>query len=70
VNAVAPGTTMTPRVRDLYTEEDVARISRVTPLGRLAEVDDQTGPILFLTSDAARYITGATLDVNGGRLML
>lgn len=70
VNAVAPGTTLTPRVRDLYTEADVARITNVTPLRRLAEVDDQTGPILFLTSDAARYVTGATLDVNGGRLML
>jgi NAD(P)-dependent dehydrogenase (short-subunit alcohol dehydrogenase family) len=70
VNAVAPGTTLTPRVRNLWTEADVARITAVTPLGRLAEVDDQVGPILFLASDEARYVSGATLDVNGGRLML
>jgi NAD(P)-dependent dehydrogenase (short-subunit alcohol dehydrogenase family) len=70
VNAVAPGTTLTNRVRDLYTEADVQRITSVTPLARLAEVEDQVGPILFLTSDEASYITGATLDVNGGRLML
>jgi NAD(P)-dependent dehydrogenase (short-subunit alcohol dehydrogenase family) len=70
VNAVAPGTTLTPRVRSLYTEADIARICAVTPLGRLAEVEEQVGPILFLTSDEASYISGATLDVNGGRLML
>lgn len=70
VNAVAPGTTLTPRVRNLYTDADVERIASITPLGRLAEVDEQVGPILFLTSDEASYITGATLDVNGGRLML
>jgi NAD(P)-dependent dehydrogenase (short-subunit alcohol dehydrogenase family) len=48
----------------------MAWIEQLTPLGRIAEVDDQVGPILFLASDAARYMTGATLDVNGGRLML
>jgi NAD(P)-dependent dehydrogenase (short-subunit alcohol dehydrogenase family) len=70
VNAVAPGTTLTPRVRALYSQADIDRIRAVTPLGRLAEVDEQVGPILFLTSDDASYVSGATLDVNGGRLML
>lgn len=70
VNAVAPGTTLTPRVRNLYREADIERIRAVTPLGRLADVDEQVGPILFLTSDEASYVSGATLDVNGGRLML
>ena len=70
VNAVAPGTTLTPRVRSLYTEERIARLTDLTPLGRLAEVDDQVPPIMFLLSDDAKYITGATLDVNGGRVML
>lgn len=70
VNAVAPGTTLTARVQGMYTDEDVRRITAVTPLGRLAEVEEQVGPILFLTSDESSYISGATLDVNGGRLML
>lgn len=70
VNAVAPGTTLTPRVRKLYSTADMERICAVTPMGRLAEVDEQVGPILFLTSDEASYVSGATLDVNGGRLML
>jgi NAD(P)-dependent dehydrogenase (short-subunit alcohol dehydrogenase family) len=70
VNAVAPGTTMTPRVEALYTDERVAKLTELTPLGRLAELGDQVPPIMFLLSDDARYITGATLDVNGGRVML
>jgi NAD(P)-dependent dehydrogenase (short-subunit alcohol dehydrogenase family) len=70
VNAVAPGTTRTPRVAALHEPEKVAWIERLTPLGRIAEVSDQVGPILFLASDAAAYMTGATLDVSGGRVML
>jgi NAD(P)-dependent dehydrogenase (short-subunit alcohol dehydrogenase family) len=48
----------------------MAQLTNMTPLGRLAEIDDQIPPIMFLLSEEARYITGATLDVNGGRLML
>lgn len=70
VNAVAPGTTLTERVRTLYTAEQEQALKAATPLARLAEVDDQLGPILFLLSADSRYMTGATLDVNGGRLML
>lgn len=70
VNCVAPGTTLTPRVRRIRSDESLARIAQSVPLGRVAEVDDQVEPILFLTSDAARYITGVTLDVNGGRVMV
>ncbi len=42
----------------------------VLPLGHLAEPDEIAGVIVFLASDESRYITGATIDVNGGRLML
>ncbi len=70
VNAVAPGTTRTPRVVALHDSDKVAWIEKLTPLGRIAEVEDQVGPILFLASDAACYVTGATLDVTGGRVMM
>jgi NAD(P)-dependent dehydrogenase (short-subunit alcohol dehydrogenase family) len=70
VNAVAPGTTRTPRVAQLHESEKVAWIEKLTPLGRIAEVADQVGPVLFLASDAAAYVNGATLDVTGGRIML
>lgn len=69
-NSVAPGVTLTPRIRALYTEEQMERLRGITPLARIAEVEDQVEPVLFLLSDGARHITGATLDVNGGRLML
>ncbi len=40
------------------------------PLGRLGEPADVTGPVLFLCSDAARYITGQAINVDGGKVML
>jgi 3-oxoacyl-[acyl-carrier protein] reductase len=70
VNAVAPGTTRTQRVAELYDADKIKWIERFTPLGRIADVADQVGPVLFLASDAAAYMTGATLDVTGGRIML
>jgi 3-oxoacyl-[acyl-carrier protein] reductase len=69
VNCVAPGTTLTPRLAAMYDAERVAGISALTPIGRIAEVRDQVGPILFLASAAAGYITGTTIDVNGGKVM-
>jgi 3-oxoacyl-[acyl-carrier protein] reductase len=70
VNSVAPGTTYTPRVARIRSEESFSGIAATVPLGRIATVDDQVGPIIFLASDAARYMTGTTLDVNGGRIMV
>ena len=45
---------------------DVDRYAAAIPLGRIARADDVSGPILFLLSDAAAYITGQPLHVNGG----
>lgn len=70
VNAVAPGATLTPRIAALYDDARRRELASEIPLGRLAQPEDQAGPIVFLASEAARYITGATLDVNGGRCML
>ena len=70
VNAVAPGTVATERFRALRTPEQVARIVEQTPVGRVGEPEEIADAVLFLASDAARYITGATLDVNGGLVMV
>lgn len=48
---------------------DVAAYEQQTPLKRIAKATDISGPILFLLSDAAAYMTGQTLHVNGGRFM-
>jgi NAD(P)-dependent dehydrogenase (short-subunit alcohol dehydrogenase family) len=70
VNAVAPGTVATERVRALRTPEQTRRIAETVPLGRIGEPEEIADVVLFLASDAARYVTGAALDVNGGLVML
>ena len=69
-NAIAPITTLTPRVAALRTEAEIERIASLVPLKRLAEPEDHAQAMLFLASDAAAYINGVTLDVNGGRIMM
>lgn len=69
-NTVAPGTTKTERVKNMLTAEKEKLFVARTPVGRLAEPEDIAGVVTFLAGDDSRYITGATIDVNGGRLML
>ncbi len=69
-NTIAPGTTMTERVKNLLTPEKKEMFTNACPLGRLAEPEEISDVVTFLASDESRYITGATIDVNGGRLML
>ncbi|MHB8611388.1 MAG: SDR family NAD(P)-dependent oxidoreductase [Candidatus Dormibacteraceae bacterium] len=70
VNAVAPGTIMTDlTLRVLDTDEKMARASAKIPLGRLGKPEDMVGPVLFLCSDEADYVTGHVLVVDGGWLL-
>jgi 3-oxoacyl-[acyl-carrier protein] reductase len=77
VNAVAPSAVDTAFLRggtgrsdeSQPTRFDTAAYGRSIPLGRIAEADDVVGPVLFFLSDAARYVTGQTLQVNGGAFM-
>jgi len=69
-NTVAPGTTLTERVKKLITPEKEQIFLKATPIGRFATPEDIADVIMFLATDESRYITGATIDVNGGRLML
>jgi NAD(P)-dependent dehydrogenase (short-subunit alcohol dehydrogenase family) len=69
-NAVAPGTTASERVVAVRGPEQLAAIGRDTALGRVAEVSDIVGSILFLASPEGGYLTGQTISVNGGRVMV
>ncbi len=69
-NAVAPGTTEGERVAGLLTAEDRSRQISGIPLGRFATAEDLSPVVRFLLSDEARYVTGATIDVNGGVLTI
>ncbi len=71
VNAVCPGviiTEMTAHLRE--NEAQMKKWLEDIPLGRLGDPDDVTGLVLFLCSDAARYITGQAINVDGGKVML
>ncbi len=66
-NSVLPGTILTEINKDdLADPAKRERMAARIPLGRLGEPDDLAGPIVFLASDLARYVTGAALLVDGG----
>jgi 2-deoxy-D-gluconate 3-dehydrogenase len=69
VNAVGPGLTRTHFSQPIWSNPEVERqiVTRI-PMGRLAEPEDIVGAVLFLCSDAARFITGQTIYVDGGTL--
>lgn len=66
VNSVAPGAADTEMMR---SQPNLEQFVSMIPLGRMAEPDELTGIVLFLASDHARYITGATINVTGGQIM-
>lgn len=68
VNAVAPGIIDVPRVQGLIASGGRSLIESI-PLGRVGVPDEVAAAICFLTSPEAAYITGATLDINGGAYM-
>jgi 3-oxoacyl-[acyl-carrier protein] reductase len=68
VNCVAPGFIDTEMTQVLPEEQKKALTNQI-PLARLGDVTDIAGAVLFLASDLAAYITGATLHVNGGMAM-
>jgi 3-oxoacyl-[acyl-carrier protein] reductase len=70
VNAFCPGATMTPMIVNATPPEEIARVAAALPRGRWASPAEQAWVIGFLLSDAAANITGASIDSNGGALMI
>lgn len=65
VNAVAPGFVRTTMTASMSEHTRTAYLDQI-PLGRFADVEDIAGPVLFLASPAASYVTGVILGVDGG----
>jgi NAD(P)-dependent dehydrogenase (short-subunit alcohol dehydrogenase family) len=71
VNAIGPGSIATDMVKTLTVDEAARRmIMSRTPMGRLGEPAEIASVAAFLASDEASYITGETINVDGGRLGL
>ena len=68
VNAVAAGMMSTDMARDALEQNEQAYLRRI-PLGRIADPDEIARVVVFLASDRASYVTGATVNVTGGMLM-
>ena len=70
VNCVAPGWIDTEMAAPAYQGDARRRIEAGIPIGRVASADDVAGPIVFLCSALGRHITGETLNVNGGAVLV
>jgi acetoacetyl-CoA reductase/3-oxoacyl-[acyl-carrier protein] reductase len=68
-NAVSPGLVATDMIRKELKSKAGKKKAAQIPVGRIAEPDEIAAGILYLASDAAAYVTGQTLNINGGMLM-
>jgi len=69
VNAISPGTIDTPFHEVFSTPELIKAVVATIPMGRLGTPEDCAKVVAFLASDAASYVVGETIEVNGGQLM-
>jgi 3-oxoacyl-[acyl-carrier protein] reductase len=69
VNAIAPAAIDSPLVHELLSPERIDAMLERIPVGRLGRPEEVAAAVAYLASDAAAFVTGATLDVNGGMLM-
>jgi NAD(P)-dependent dehydrogenase (short-subunit alcohol dehydrogenase family) len=69
VNCISPGQVHTPMLLTGLSPEVYETMKKQTPLGYVAEPEEMAGPVVFLASDHAKYITGSTINASGGFLM-
>jgi 2-hydroxycyclohexanecarboxyl-CoA dehydrogenase len=66
VNVVSPGSTETPLIRQMLTDEQIAKRVRANPMRRMARPEDVAAAVAYFARDDAAYVTGQVLSVNGG----
>ena len=67
VNSVNPGWTMVDRIAETITDEELAELERIHPIGRIGTPEDVANAVVYLVSDLAEFVTGECLVVDGGR---
>ncbi|GAA1225996.1 3-oxoacyl-ACP reductase FabG [Kitasatospora nipponensis] len=70
VNCLSPSAVLNDRMRTSMSAEQLAGLAAAFPLGRIGRAHDVAQAVLFLASEASSWITGATLDLTGGRVIL
>ena len=68
VNVVCPSQTLTDMLEESMSKKELKSLEQAIPLKRIASIEDQVDPILFLCSESSSYMTGAVMDINGGQL--
>ena len=69
VNAVAPGVVLSPRVAEMHKDR-LPEILKAVPMGRAGDAAEIADGIWYLSTPGSSYITGVTIDINGGRFMV
>ena len=69
-NAVAPSAVLNDKMRAAMTDEQLAHLATQVPLGRIGQPADVAEAVLYLASDASSWVTGVTLDITGGRVIV
>ncbi len=67
VNSVNPGWTMVDRIAEEITNEELAELERIHPMGRIGNPEDIANAVVYLSSNLASFVTGECLVVDGGR---
>lgn len=70
VNSLAPSAVLNERMQKFMTPEQIDELAKLFPLGRIGRPEDIAEAVLFLASEASSWVTGVTLDLTGGRVIV
>jgi 3-oxoacyl-[acyl-carrier protein] reductase len=70
VNCLAPSAVLNDRMRRFMSAEQLEELAEAFPLGRIGQPDDVAQAVLYLASNASSWVTGVTLDLTGGRVIV